>query len=47
MVRHHNRLLVAFYVITDALLAAWAFLLAYIIRFDFGLIPVKKGTPPL
>ena len=47
MVRHHNRLLVAFYVITDALLAAWAFLLAYIIRFDFGLIPVRKGTPPL
>jgi Undecaprenyl-phosphate glucose phosphotransferase len=47
MVRRHNRLLVAFYVIGDALLAAWAFLLAYIIRFEFGLIRVSYGTPPL
>jgi len=47
MVRRHNRLLAVFYIVTDALLAGWAFLLAYIIRFDFGLIPVKKGTPPL
>ncbi|HVG69850.1 MAG TPA: hypothetical protein VM819_03040, partial [Vicinamibacterales bacterium] len=46
MVRR-NRLLVAFYVVSDALLAAWAFLLAYVIRFDFGLIPVRKGIPPL
>ena len=46
MVRRYNRLLVAFYVVTDALLAAWAFVLAYIIRFDFGLIIVRKGTPP-
>ena len=44
--RRYNRLLVAFYVVTDALLAAWAFVLAYIIRFDFGLIIVRKGTPP-
>ena len=46
MVRRYNRLLVAFYVISDSLLAAWAFVLAYIIRFDFGLIAVRKGTPP-
>jgi hypothetical protein len=46
MVRR-NRLLVAFHVISDAILAAWAFLLAYVIRFDFGLIPVRKGIPPL
>jgi len=46
VVRRYNRLLVAFYVVTDALLAAWAFVLAYIIRFDFGLIIVRKGTPP-
>jgi Undecaprenyl-phosphate glucose phosphotransferase len=46
MVRR-NRLLVAFHVVSDALLAAWAFLLAYVIRFDFGLIPVRKGIPPL
>ena len=39
MVRRH-RLLVVLYVISDALFAAWAFVLAYIIRFDFGLIPV-------
>jgi Undecaprenyl-phosphate glucose phosphotransferase len=46
MVRRYNRLLVAFYVITDALLAAWAFVLAYGIRFESGLIPVSKGFPP-
>ena len=47
MVRRHNRLLVAFYVVTDALLAAWAFLLAYGIRFESGLIPVTRGYPPI
>ena len=46
MVRRHNRLLVAFFMISDALLAAWAFLLAYGIRFESALIPVSKGTPP-
>ena len=43
----HNRLLVAFYVISDALLAMWAFILAYVIRFESGLIPVTRGYPPL
>ncbi len=47
MVRRYNRLLVAFYVITDALLAGWAFVLAYGIRFESGLIPVTKGYPPI
>jgi len=47
MVRRYNRLLVAFYVITDALLAMWAFLLAYAIRFESGLIPVTRGYPPI
>ena len=46
MVRR-NRLLVAFHVISDALLSGWAFLLAYFIRFDFGLIPIRWGIPPL
>ena len=46
MVRR-NRLLVAFQVLSDSALAAWAFMLAYFIRFDFGLIPVRKGIPPL
>jgi Undecaprenyl-phosphate glucose phosphotransferase len=46
MVRRHNRLLVVFFVVTDALLAAWAFLLAYGIRFESELIPVSKGRPP-
>ena len=46
MVRRHNRLLIAFYVVSDALLAAWAFVLAYVIRFDFGLIAIRKGIPP-
>ena len=47
MVRRHNRLLVALYVIGDALLAMWAFILAYGIRFESGLIPVVRGYPPL
>jgi Undecaprenyl-phosphate glucose phosphotransferase len=47
VVRRYNRLLVAFYVVTDVLLATWAFILAYAIRFESGLIPVTKGYPPL
>jgi hypothetical protein len=47
MVKRYNRLLVAFYVLTDALLAMWAFVLAYGVRFESGLIPVPKGYPPL
>ncbi|HKE84908.1 MAG TPA: undecaprenyl-phosphate glucose phosphotransferase [Vicinamibacterales bacterium] len=47
MVRRHNRLLVALYVCSDALLATWAFILAYGIRFESGLIPVYRGYPPI
>jgi Undecaprenyl-phosphate glucose phosphotransferase len=47
MVRRYNRLLVVFYVVTDALLASWAFVLAYGIRFESGLVPVTKGYPPI
>ena len=47
MVKRYNRLLVAFYVVTDALLASWAFVLAYGIRFESGLIAAPKGQPPL
>ena len=46
MVRRHNRLLVAFYVISDAILGISAFVLAYVLRFESGLIPVTKGFPP-
>ena len=47
MVRRYNRLLIAFYVVTDVLLALWAFTLAYGIRFESGLIPVTRGYPPI
>jgi Undecaprenyl-phosphate glucose phosphotransferase len=47
MIKRYNRLLIAFYVVTDALLAAWAFLLAFGIRFESGLIPTPKGRPPI
>ncbi|HEY3157377.1 MAG TPA: undecaprenyl-phosphate glucose phosphotransferase [Vicinamibacterales bacterium] len=47
MVRRYNRLLVALYILTDALLAVWAFILAYGIRFESGLIPVTRGYPPV
>lgn len=46
MVRRYNRLLAAFYILSDAVLAAAAFVLAYVIRFDTGLITVTKGYPP-
>jgi Undecaprenyl-phosphate glucose phosphotransferase len=47
MVKRHNRLLVAFHVLTDSVLGMIAFLLAYEIRFGSGLIPVTRGYPPL
>ena len=47
MMRRYNRVLVAFYVISDALLAMLALLIAYWLRFKTGLIPVTKGFPPL
>ena len=47
MVRRYNRVLVAFYVLTDSVLAMWAFVLAYGIRFESGLIPVPRGYPPI
>src|SRR5215212_5499897 len=47
MVRRHNRLLVACYVISDAAIGIIAFLLAYVIRFETPLFPVTKGYPPI
>ena len=49
MMRRYNRLLVAFYVVTDALLGMAAFVIAYLLRFETGIanfIPVTKGQPP-
>jgi Undecaprenyl-phosphate glucose phosphotransferase len=45
-VKRHNRLLVAFHVISDAVLGISAFLIAYLIRFYTPLVPVTKGVPP-
>ena len=47
MLNRHNRLLVTVYVLSDAVLASIAFLLAYLLRFHTGLIPAPKGIPPL
>jgi Undecaprenyl-phosphate glucose phosphotransferase len=47
MLSRHNRLLVTLYVASDALIAIAAFLLAYSLRFQTGLIPITKGIPPL
>jgi Undecaprenyl-phosphate glucose phosphotransferase len=47
MVKRHNRLLVAFHLVTDALLGMVAFILAYYTRFETGFIPAPKGQPPL
>ncbi len=48
MMRRYNRLLIAFYVITDAVLGMLAFVLAYKLRFNSpiaALIPPVKGIP--
>ena len=47
MVRRHNRLLVAFHVATDAVLGMVAFFLAYLLRFETGLIAITRGHPPV
>jgi Undecaprenyl-phosphate glucose phosphotransferase len=49
MMRRYNRLLVAFYVVTDALIGMAAFALAYLLRFESPLasiIPPVSGVPP-
>jgi Undecaprenyl-phosphate glucose phosphotransferase len=46
MVKRHNRLLVAFHVVTDAVLGMVAFVAAYFSRFETGLIATPKGQPP-
>jgi len=47
MLRRFNRLLIAFYIASDALLGLSAFIIAYTLRFHTGLIPITKGIPPL
>ena len=47
MVRRHNRLLVAFHVVADALLGMVAFFIAYLLRFETGLIAITRGHPPV
>jgi Undecaprenyl-phosphate glucose phosphotransferase len=51
VVKRHNRLLVAYYVVSDAAFGLAAFLAAYLLRFHagivVGLVPVTKGIPPL
>ena len=47
MLRRHNRLLVALHVGADFLSASAAFALAYLIRFDAGLLSITDGKPPL
>ncbi|HWF84542.1 MAG TPA: undecaprenyl-phosphate glucose phosphotransferase [Vicinamibacterales bacterium] len=47
MVNRHNRLLVIFHILSDALLGLTAFVIAYALRFHTGLIPITKGVPPL
>ncbi|HEY2149611.1 MAG TPA: undecaprenyl-phosphate glucose phosphotransferase [Vicinamibacterales bacterium] len=51
MVNRHNRLLATFHVLSDALLAVSAFIIAYALRFHTDLvthvIPITRGVPPL
>jgi len=47
MVKRFSRLFVVVHIISDVITAAVAFLLAYVIRFQTGLIEMPKGRPPL
>jgi Undecaprenyl-phosphate glucose phosphotransferase len=47
VVNRHNRLLVAFHVLSDSGLGITAFIIAYVLRFQTGFIPSPKGIPPL
>jgi Undecaprenyl-phosphate glucose phosphotransferase len=51
VVNRHNRLLVTFHVLSDAMLGVTAFIIAYQLRFHSdiigSLIPITKGMPPL
>jgi Undecaprenyl-phosphate glucose phosphotransferase len=47
MVSRYTRTLMTFYAITDALIGMISFVLAYLLRFHSGLIPVTKGIPPI
>jgi Undecaprenyl-phosphate glucose phosphotransferase len=46
MVKRYSRWFILFSVASDAVLAAVAFVFAYLLRFETGLIPVTKGLPP-
>jgi Undecaprenyl-phosphate glucose phosphotransferase len=46
MIRH-NRLLVAFHLTADVVLGVSAFMIAYVLRFYTGLIPITRGLPPV
>src|SRR5512133_568727 len=46
MVKRYNRLLAAIHIASDSVLAALAFIFAYVLRFQTGLVPVTKGYPP-
>jgi Undecaprenyl-phosphate glucose phosphotransferase len=49
MMRRYNRLLVAFYIVSDAVLAMASFAIAYVLRFETwiaNVIPITKGQPP-
>jgi Undecaprenyl-phosphate glucose phosphotransferase len=49
MMRRYNRLLVASYVVSDAVLGMIAFALAYLLRFQAldQILPITKGIPPI
>jgi Undecaprenyl-phosphate glucose phosphotransferase len=50
VLKRHNRLLVTLYVLSDALIAAAAFIIAYALRFHTALaalVPITKGVPPV
>src|SRR5688500_11164252 len=46
MLRRYGRLLIALYVVSDAVLGIVSFGVAYLLRFSSGIIPIIRGYPP-
>ncbi|MGH7806071.1 MAG: nucleoside-diphosphate sugar epimerase/dehydratase, partial [Candidatus Binatia bacterium] len=46
MLKQHNQIFIAAFVVADMLVVAMAWLLAYYIRFDWGPVPAPLGRPP-
>ena len=46
MIKRHTNLQGGLYVLGDSILAMLAFIVAYLFRFELGILPITRGYPP-